>query len=78
MAVAAAQKNREMFAIKKSYSIEVSTVEKFFRKFLVSLGFRRKVRSTCPCSRVSGYLLNGSFANVLSWVIAGARGEVSG
>lgn len=25
MAVAAAQKNREMFAIKKSYSIEVST-----------------------------------------------------
>lgn len=28
MAVAAAQKNREMFAIKKSYSIEVS--KKFF------------------------------------------------
>lgn len=26
MAVAAAQKNREMFAIKKSYSIEVSIV----------------------------------------------------
>lgn len=26
MAVAAAQKNREMFAIKKSYSIEVSKV----------------------------------------------------
>lgn len=26
MAVAAAQKNREMFAIKKSYSIEVSSL----------------------------------------------------
>lgn len=26
MAVAAAQKNREMFAIKKSYSIEVNTI----------------------------------------------------
>lgn len=29
MAVAAAQKNREMFAIKKSYSIEVSTQQKY-------------------------------------------------
>lgn len=28
MAVAAAQKNREMFAIKKSYSIEVSLILK--------------------------------------------------
>jgi len=28
MAVAAAQKNREMFAIKKSYSIEVSPKKK--------------------------------------------------
>lgn len=28
MAVAAAQKNREMFAIKKSYSIEVSLIFK--------------------------------------------------
>lgn len=27
MAVAAAQKNREMFAIKKSYSIEVSATQ---------------------------------------------------
>lgn len=27
MAVAAAQKNREMFAIKKSYSIEVNIVQ---------------------------------------------------
>lgn len=31
MAVAAAQKNREMFAIKKSYSIEVSIFDMFFR-----------------------------------------------
>jgi hypothetical protein len=29
MAVAAAQKNREMFAIKKSYSIEVSPYHSF-------------------------------------------------
>jgi hypothetical protein len=29
MAVAAAQKNREMFAIKKSYSIEVSAYHRF-------------------------------------------------
>lgn len=35
MAVAAAQKNREMFAIKKSYSIEVSPV---FRLMFQSAG----------------------------------------
>lgn len=32
MAVAAAQKNREMFAIKKSYSIEVSFEKKKINK----------------------------------------------
>lgn len=31
MAVAAAQKNREMFAIKKSYSIEVSLLHHYLR-----------------------------------------------
>lgn len=35
MAVAAAQKNREMFAIKKSYSIEVRTLHAFQKALLV-------------------------------------------
>lgn len=37
MAVAAAQKNREMFAIKKSYSIEVSVWGKSIRKYLENI-----------------------------------------
>lgn len=37
MAVAAAQKNREMFAMKKSYSIEVYTTHNILLKTLFSI-----------------------------------------
>lgn len=52
MAVAAAQKNREMFAIKKSYSIEVSLVF-FLIKIIIKIA-RELKRNVVKFVRVSG------------------------
>lgn len=64
-AVAAAQKNREMFAIKKSYSIEVSFIWFFFLK--LTENFFNFIESLTLTSSGYNYIL--CFIIIITFII---------